>query len=489
MKKMKRWLAAVLVCLMALTALPLTAFAAPSAYEEGALLLKMDALDSAAVTFNPYGITTKIMPNAPSGMRDSKDSTRILVSRATEATRPFGGIGLTTDLPLNGDTAYTIEYYAKLTDPSNGIGMYMGFATVNTDYPHAGADMYAYSTGTLVGTHNKWWMNGYYKKDSTTDYGGRTWLDNFWQSKADEDGFVRFVLTFDGQYMGLSIGGTDIGVKYDLDRPRNGDFQKVDDWTLKTLNLEAGFSYFTTGGVSITDPAIGDCIFELKDISIYSGVVDPEDVPEPQVVNFKNVKGEVILSQVIPTGGSLTVGGFPQVVSPNQVVWFNEETGAIAKAPMTFTESATLVYNEMGINKTRTLGIQSSDVSGGKQDIRFIGGTYNLEGAGIGFDVVARYKDASGNVVEALYRESGNMVYDSISATENGTLKNVTAEEIGGIYLFAMVLEDVPSDIGQIDFVVKSFKLVGKNKLRMYGDEVTFSFKDGVADSTLAPLS
>ena len=490
MKKhtMKQTLSAILVCLMLLSAFPLTAIAEVSSYEDGALLLRMDALDSKNVTFNPYGVTVKVMPNAADGKRDPADSSRILVGKNEEAGRPRGGIGLKTDLPLDGSTAYTIEYYAKLNDRANGLGMYMGFC-LQTEllYPFYGVDMYAYSSGTLVGTHNKWWMNGYYKEGSTTDYGGRTLPSNIWETAADEDGFVRFVLTFDGQYMGLSIGGTDIGVRYDLDRPRGSDFMKVDSWAVKTLNLEAGFAYFTQG--TVTDPAIGDCVVELKDISVYSGVVDPSQVAEPQIVNFKNAKGEVIKSYVIPSSGELTLDSFPTIASANQVIWFNEETGALAKAPMTFTESCTIIANEMTLNKTRTLGVQYSEVSGGKQNVRFIGGTYNLEGAGIGFDVIARYKDASGNVVEALYRQSGNTVYDSINATENGTMKNVTAQEIGGVYLFAMVLEDVPTNIGQIDFVVKSFKQVGKSKLRMYGDEVTFSFKDGVIDKSLAPLA
>ena len=57
------------------------------------------------------------------------------------------------------------------------------------------------------------------------------------------------------------------------------------------------------------------------------------------------------------------------------------------------------------------------------------------------------------------------------------------------VYLYGMELENVPTDIGQIDFTVKSFKQVGKSKLRIYDEAVTVSFKNGVVDSTLTPLS
>ena len=477
----KRIFSLMLGLLLAVSVFPMTATAALSNYEDGKLLIKMSSLDPSAVLVNRIGASISTTADAKA-KRDTKDTTKILANGSDNET--YGGIGLTTDLPLTGDTAYTIEYYAKVTDPSKGMGMFFGFCH-NAKYPYYGADFYAYADGKHIETHSKWWNNGWYKKDSDSDRYGKTLDSSIWTSNAGADGFVRFVMTFDGRYMSLKIDGTDLGLIYDMDRPATTNFKSVDEWELKTLCLQAGFT-----GVGVDDEAIprsGDCIVELKDISIYSGIVDPDDVPDPKFVTFKGIDGKIIKSTEIENG-SLTLQSFPDVTAESQLVWVNEKTGAIAEAPMTVTSDTTLRAYDIGKNESKTLGVQYGAVSGGKQDIRFIGGIFGTSGSGVGFEIVAKYKEGD-SLKTATYKGAGNTVYTSITATENGTLKNATAKELGAYYVYGIVIEDVPTDIGQIDFTVKSYKEVGKNKIRIYGEPVTVSFKDGALDSTLAPLS
>ena len=52
---------------------------------------------------------------------------------------------------------------------------------------------------------------------------------------------------------------------------------------------------------------------------------------------------------------------------------------------------------------------------------------------------------------------------------------NVTAAELGAPYLYAIVLEGVPADAGQLDITVKSIKAVGNGNIVISGTEMSFS--------------
>ena len=213
------------------------------------------------------------------------------------------------------------------------------------------------------------------------------------------------------------------------------------------------------------------------------------DENAPKYVKFLSTEGEVLKSVEI-TGDGITIDSFPEVsTNITDVIWINQGTGEFVEAPATFLKNTTLVAKEVGRNESAVIGFQCGSVSGNKQNIRFIGGVYNLGGAGVGFSVTVRYKDADGTLVERRYEKSMDTVYDSINAAEDGKIKNVSANELGAKYLFALTLEDVPTDVGQLDFTVTSFKEVGSAKIRVDGDTVSFSVLDGAVNGTLAPLS
>lgn len=189
------------------------------------------------------------------------------------------------------------------------------------------------------------------------------------------------------------------------------------------------------------------------------------------------------------TGESLTIEEFPSISGVDTVIWVNQATGAVVEAPITVTEDTVLVAKTPGVNETEVLGVQLGAVSGGKQGIRFIGGVFNLEGDAVGFEITVKYKDASGALVTRKYVKTVNKVYDSISATENGEMKNVTAKDLGAIYLYAVVLDGVPADAGQLDITVKSVKARMGGAVNIGGEEITVSVLDGVVNTGLTPLS
>ncbi|MBQ8817130.1 MAG: hypothetical protein IJZ83_00985 [Clostridia bacterium] len=485
-KNAKRILSLMLGLLLAVSVFPMTATAALSNSEGGQLLIKMSSLDPSTVLVNRIGASIDTAANSKAKL-DTNDSTKILAAD----TSTTGSVGVKTNLPLNADTKYTIEYYAKMTDYDKTMGMSFGFM-YNTDSSNkcisvcVGGNnnkVYTYSNGAT----NRWFLN-----DSTSDRWSKEISYNPWTSKADQDGYVRYVFTFDGKYIRLSIGGVDTGYKWDITKAGGSGAATLDSLVSNTggqLYISAGYNdKLSSDGSALT---VGDCVMQIKDISIYSGIVDPDDVPDDvpdsEFVIFKGIDGTIIQSTEIENG-SLTLQSFPDVTAESQLVWINEETGAIAETPMTVTSSTTFRAYDIGKNESKTLGVQYGAVSGGKQDIRFIGGIFATSGSGVGFEIVAKYKEGDSLKTET-YKGAGNKVYTSITATENGTLKNATAKELGAYYVYGIVIENVPTDIGQIDFTVKSYKEVGKNKIRIYGEPVTVSFKDGALDSTLAPLS
>ena len=361
MKNIKRIIALVLCLVLTVAVVPMTANAALSEYSEGELLLRMSTFDAGSVTINTAGATVKNTPNV-SAKRGT--GSQILAN----STETYGGVGVSTNLPLNGDTKYTIEYYAKITDPSLGMGVFLGFCH-NANYPYYGASFYTYASGTKVTTQSKWWIDGWYKQGSTTDRYGRTINNNVWTTKADSDGFVKFVMTFDGQYMGLSIGGTDIGVKYDMDRPGTTNFKSVDNWEVKNLYLQAGFTGLgLDSNNSATKPSSGDCIVEIKNISVYSGIVNPAEVEDPKFVTMKDSSGNIIKSVQIKNNAlTLAQTDFPSM--GKTVAWVNAATGALVEIGDTITDSITLVPVDAGSKTTRMLDVQYGIAENGRQNI------------------------------------------------------------------------------------------------------------------------
>ena len=219
----------------------------------------------------------------------------------------------------------------------------------------------------------------------------------------------------------------------------------------------------------------------------------PDDPNAAKFVEFRNAEGTLI-SKAEFDGDTYTVTELPTVegADMSKMIWKNVGSGAIIEEGTVLSQSAIVFLTEIRTKQNEVLGIQLGNAVDGKQNIRFIGGVYYAEPEcfGIGFEITFKYKDESGEIVERYYESTLHTVYTSIDATVDGNIKNVSAKELGANYLFALVLEDVPTDLGQLDVTVTTFKAYGAKLLRYRDDStVTFSILNGAVDSTLAPLS
>lgn len=87
---------------------------------------------------------------------------------------------------------------------------------------------------------------------------------------------------------------------------------------------------------------------------------------------------------------------------------------------------------------------------------RFVGETDFLGYSEIGFDITAHYIGSDGSKHTQTYTQRVSTVYRSLLATpDNGITVTVEASE--GAYFFAVVLANIPADIGQIDFEITPF--------------------------------
>ena len=91
------------------------------------------------------------------------------------------------------------------------------------------------------------------------------------------------------------------------------------------------------------------------------------------------------------------------------------------------------------------------------------------------------------NLRGKLYKSCG-YVYSAITATENGTVRSVTAQECGGTYLIVLSVDGVPVEADkQIDFEIRSYVVIDGQKV--YSETANFSIVGGVCSATAAPLN
>ena len=125
---------------------------------------------------------------------------------------------------------------------------------------------------------------------------------------------------------------------------------------------------------------------------------------------------------------------------------------------------------------------QLSAVKDGKYSIRFNAG-FNGKLANVkevGYKVVATWNDGTADKSHT-YVKGSNTVFTSILAEVDGTIEEYTAEELGGDYIFALAIDDVPATEGMpITFAFTSY--VKTDSATIYGATKTVTITyDGTA--------
>ena len=130
-------------------------------------------------------------------------------------------------------------------------------------------------------------------------------------------------------------------------------------------------------------------------------------------------------------------------------------------------------------------GVQNTKAVDGAQKIRFLATIFDYEAYDkAGFKVTRTYTsaiDGEKTVVEPDFY--CQYVYTSVTGSEDdGTIVTTSAQKLGGEYIFAMVVEDVPTNIGTIVFEVTAFVTDGEgdSAVTYESQTVRITYENGV---------
>lgn len=419
-------------------------------WNDGTVLLQKNGLFNTDTVSKVEGLEISEIAATAAGVSKDTDGDSFTATADTTAWMPLGGIS--TNLKMDADSKYTIEMDVNFADSGRAM---IGFVGNELFEMHA-----FYFNGTVLtdayGIHGTSGWTGRNGKYTSSKQATPT-------SKNKNDHTLQFEI--DGYVVSVYMDGT----KY-------GEF----NFGESSAPITAPEGWDSTLGIAITavptyDSIVhsGETVIEVKNIAVYAG-----NVAGPKIT-FESEDGTTLGVQSATIGDEITE--FPTVDAPEGkiVKWFHKGTNIVVNTPyVVSTAKATLVAKVIDLNAIEVAGMQyTTKSSANTQSIRFIATIHTLQAMDTGFVVTAKYMDGS-TLKEKEFKVNSKTVYTAITTTENGTVKSVTAEELGGTYLVAISIDDVPATIGQIDFYVTALLKVSDTKT-VESAEAIFSMKDG----------
>ena len=134
-----------------------------------------------------------------------------------------------------------------------------------------------------------------------------------------------------------------------------------------------------------------------------------------------------------------------------------------ADAASGFADKVKREFNEREVS---FYGAQVSEPDAdGKLSMRLLGAIHSLKAEEAGFEIRANYVDREGHVVDKNITKACSSVYHSVAASEDGACEAKTAADLGGTYIIAVSVDDIPTDTCQIDFFVRAYIVINGEKL------------------------
>lgn len=101
-------------------------------------------------------------------------------------------------------------------------------------------------------------------------------------------------------------------------------------------------------------------------------------------------------------------------------------------------------------------GLQVTGVTDGHYGVRFVGVVQDLIGSEVGFQITATFGESRSEK----YDTSCKWVYQSIQGRDDNGVRKYTAEQLGGKYVYALTVKDIPVEVGKITFTVTAYKMM-----------------------------
>ncbi len=131
------------------------------------------------------------------------------------------------------------------------------------------------------------------------------------------------------------------------------------------------------------------------------------------------------------------------------------------------------VYED-STNNTAYIGCQESAVSGDTFNVRFVAKAESRAADTIGFKIIAEYGT---NDSKDLSAEVTTLMSSIIASDAHGFNYKRHAHNLGGSYLFALTVTDIPANIGNITFTVTPYYSIGEQEFS--GQSYTVVYNNG----------
>lgn len=422
-------------------------------YSDNDMLFSVGHLNSTDLTteFTDLSVT-KFATQNTEFFEDDPTAFRLNDEMAALAeTQPDGLVwtmyGLSTNLPLTAESRYTVEFYVKNPNSVNLALCWAGTQSNNMQ----GIYFYPNSVSTI---------RGYSPKAYNTENPG---FSKVFTGHTNKDGFTRLVVEINGKKATAYIAGVK-AAEFDF-----GEGNWNSENLILTLKAHPAYS-------NAANP-----IAWVKDVTVYAG-----NVEQNCHINFFN--GDSQLQSLLKRPGDV-IEAFPEVTAPEGklAVWFHRGKNIVVQAPYTVVSDVDLEVRFLNLSDIVIAAVQSTTpTAGGTQSVRFIGALQTLQASAVGFEITATYLEDGVLKTKSWNRETGT-VYTSVMATVDGETTKVSANELGGSYVVAIAVENVPVGIGQIDFTIRAYLTV--DGVKAYSEAMTVSFVNGEYSAEAAPLT
>ena len=459
--------------------------------KNGDILLELDNLDlndgNAFTSSYDIDVTKSTWSNANHDGTNSATVSGDVVT-STRTANNWYMLGLDTSLPLNSTSKYTVEYYVKELMP-HAVGLVwsnpkatqamdkQGFIMFDRGGANKGYD-------TEIRAFDGSWGASKLEKENGDEY--NAWPGyNVTTKHKDADGYVRYTITIDGSKASLYVGGELVveNAVFDIAQAQYLHLG-IHNWTAESQGEYGGVE--TPEHASNAATSAGEAV-SVKNIKVWQG----------HTVRANNAVAVFLdgSTQELSYGEDNMITEFPKItegVAENEtVIWTYSKSGAnnvVAVAPFEVTSDITFTAKKVKISDNTLVGMQYTAIADNKQNVRFISTIHSLKGSAVGFEITAKYLD-NGVLTEQNWDKNCTYVYTAIKATTpSGTVEDITANELGGTYLFALSVDEVPTSIGQIDFYVRSYVVINGAKIYDSDNATRFSMNGGAIDYTAAPL-
>jgi hypothetical protein len=304
---------------------------------DGIVLLHLPDLFSIKNAESDFGISIEPLAKMIKTMLQG-DGERILCNEEPMSEPKIVHLfhSIATNLPLNENVKYTVEFWMKPTIHPQG-GAYYGFSFAGTQADDLQGVLFTQNQvtsfcGKQYAAYETDLLNG-------GNFANRRNVNRNYPGYCDGDGYTRYAIEINGTKITVYIGDERLEYIADLTRPRENDGVSLGTCGFSSSTLNLGF-FVQTGNANLS---FGSEIASVKNITVYSGNI----AGLSSTLTFVGVHGEVLSQKSVKQGTVISEFPVLEASEPHFVKWFYQNTNVVIIPPYTVTHDAVVVAREI----------------------------------------------------------------------------------------------------------------------------------------------